>query len=277
MYDRILVPTDGSPSAEAAARHGLVIAEAVDASVHVISVAGETERTERLAEAQARDAISKLEELIEQESDRSCHSVLEHGSPYEAILSYASENDIDLIVMGTHGRRGLSRVLLGSVTERVIRLSNDPVLAVPPHAIGREREGYDKILVPTDGSPGATAAVEHGIAIAERLGAAVRVLCVIEDERGLPPVGDPLRDEAVEVLEAVSERAADRNVTLTTHVQPGTPHEVINEFVSAHGIDLITMGTHGRSGIRRHLLGSVTERVLRTSDAPVLTVRQDTE
>ncbi|WP_136591002.1 universal stress protein [Salinigranum halophilum] len=277
MYDRILVPTDGSPSAEAAARHGLVIAKAVDASVHVISVAGETERTERLAEAQARDAISKLEELIEQESDRSCHSALEHGSPYEAILSYASENDIDLIVMGTHGRRGLSRVLLGSVTERVIRLSNDPVLAVPPHAIGREREGYDKILVPTDGSPGATAAVEHGIAIAERLGAAVRVLCVIEGERGLPPVGDPLRDEAVEVLEAVSERAADRNVTLTTHVQPGTPHEVINEFVSAHGIDLITMGTHGRSGIRRHLLGSVTERVLRTSDAPVLTVRQDTE
>jgi nucleotide-binding universal stress UspA family protein len=100
---------------------------------------------------------------------------------------------------------------------------------------------------------------------------------VIEGETALPPIGDPLRDEAIEVLEAVSERASDRDVSLTTHVQPGTPHEVINNFVSAHGIDLITMGTHGRSGIRRHLLGSVTERVLRTSDAPVLTVRQDTE
>ena len=277
MYDRILVPTDGSPSAEAAARHGVVIAEVFDASIHVISVTGENERNERLAEARAKDAISNLEELIEQESDRSCQSVVEHGSPYESILAYASENDIDLIVMGTHGRRGLSRVLLGSVTERVIRLSNDPVLAVPPHAIGREREGYDRVLVPTDGSPGATAAVEHGIAIAERLGASVRVLCVIEGETGLPPIGDPLRDEAVEVLELVSERASDRDVSLTTHVQPGIPHEVINNFVSAHGIDLITMGTHGRSGIRRQLLGSVTERVLRTSDAPVLTVRQDTE
>ena len=276
MYDRILVPTDGSPSAEAAARHGLVIAEAFGASVHVISVTGERERDERLAKAQAQDAISHLEELFEQESDLSCQSIIEHGSPYEAILSYASENDIDLIVMGTHGRRGLSRVLLGSVTERVIRLSNDPVVAVPPHAIGREQEGYDKILIPTDGSPGATAAVEHGISIAERLEASVRVLCVIEGETGLPPIGDPLRDEAVEVLEAVSERASDRDVSLTTHVQPGIPHEVINNFVSAHGIDLITMGTHGRSGIRRHLLGSVTERVLRTSDAPVLTVRQDT-
>jgi len=277
MYDRILVPTDGSRSAEAAARHGIVIAEAFDASVHVISVTGEKERDERLAKAQAQDAISHLEELFEQESDLSCQSVIEHGSPYEAILSYASENDIDLIVMGTHGRRGLSRVLLGSVTERVIRLSNDPVIAVPPHAIGREREGYERILIPTDGSPGATAAVEHGISIAERLGAAVRVLCVIENEIGLPPLGDPLRDEAVEVVDAVAEQAADRDISLSTHVQPGIPHEVINNFVSAHGIDLVTMGTHGRSGIRRQLLGSVTERVLRTSDAPVLTVRQDTE
>ena len=105
----------------------------------------------------------------------------------------------------------------------------------------------------------------------------MRVLYVIEGETGLPPLGDSLRDEAVEVLEAVAERGSEREVTLTTHVQPGTPHEVINNFVSAHGIDLVAMGTHGRSGVRRHLLGSVTERVLRTSDAPVLTVRQDTE
>jgi nucleotide-binding universal stress UspA family protein len=277
MYDRILVPTDGSPFAEAAARHGLVIAEAFGASVHVISVTGEKERDERLAKAQAQDAISHLEEFFEQESDLSYHSVIEHGTPYEAILSHASENDIGLIVMGTHGRRGLSRVLLGSVTERVIRLSNGPVLAVTPHTIGREWEGYDKILIPTDGSTSATAAVEHGITIAERLGASVRVLCVIKSRTGLPPIGDPLRDKAVEVLEAVSERASDRDVSLTTHVQPGIPHEVINNFVSSHGTDLITIGTHGRSGIRRHLFGSVTERVLRTSDAPVLTVRQDTE
>jgi len=277
MYDRILVPTDGSRSAEAAARHGIVIAAAFDASVHVISVTGENERSDRLAEAQARDAISTLEELFEGELDRSCQSAIEHGSPHEAILSYASENGIDLIVMGTHGRRGLSRVLLGSVTARVIRLSNDPVVAVPPHAMGREREGYERILIPTDGSPAATVAVEHGISIAEPLGAAVRVLCVIEGERGLPPIGDPVRDEAVEIVEAVAEQASDREISLTTHVQPGIPHEAINNFVSAHGIDLVTMGTHGRSGIRRHLLGSVTERVLRTSDAPVLTVRQDTE
>jgi nucleotide-binding universal stress UspA family protein len=277
MYDQILVPTDGSRSAEAAAHHGLVIAAAFDASVHLISVTDDRERSERLAKAQAQDAISHLEELLEQESDLSCRSVIKHGSPHEAIISYASENDIDLIIMGTHGRRGLSRVLLGSVTERVIRLSNDPVIAVPPHAIGRERERYERILIPTDGSPGATAAVEHGMSIADRLDASVRVLCVIDGETGLPPIGDKLRDKAVEVVEDVAEQASERDVSMTTHVQPGIPHEVINNFVSAHGIDLVTMGTHGRSGIRRHLLGSVTERVLRTSDAPVLTVRQDTE
>jgi len=276
MYDRILIPTDGSRSAEAAARHGLVIAEAYDASVHVISVTDEKVRSKGLAEAQAQDAISTLEELFEQESDLSCQSVIEHGSPHEAILSYASENDIDLIVMGTHGRRGLGRVLFGSVTERVIRLSNDPVVAVSPHAMAREREGYDTILIPTDGSAAATATVDHGISIAERLGTSVRVLYVIEGEKGLPPIGDPLRDEAIEVLEKVEEQASDRDISLTTHVQPGTPHEAINNFVSAHGIDLVTIGTHGRSGLRRQLLGSVTERVLRTSEAPVLTVQQDT-
>jgi len=275
MYDRILLPTDGSRSAEAAARHGLYIATAFDASLHVISVAADRERSERLGEARARDAVSSLEELVEQ-ADLTCRSAIEHGRPYEAILSYASENDIDLVVMGTHGRRGLSRVLLGSVTERVIRLSDDPVVAVPPRSIDRETEGYERVLVPTDGSPAATAAIDHGLSIAERVGAAVRVLCVIEGETGLPPLGDPLRDEAVEVLDAVAERASDREVTLTTHVQPGTPHEVINNFVTAHGIDVVAMGTHGRAGIRRQLLGSVTERVLRTSDVPVLTVRQDT-
>lgn len=274
MYDRILVPTDGSRSAEAAARHGLLLAEAFEAPLHVLSVIDDRDPG-GLAEAQARDAVSTLEERFEQESDLSCRSAIEHGSPYEAILSYASDNDIDLIVMGTHGRSGLSRVLLGSVTERVIRLSSDPVVAVPPHALVRERDGYERILIPTDGSPAATAAVDHGVAIAERTGAAVRVLCVIERERRLPPVGDQLRDEASEAVAAVAQRASNRDVSLTTHVQPGTPHEVINNFVSAHGIDLVTMGTHGRSGLRRHLLGSVTERVLRTSDAPVLTVRED--
>ena len=276
MYERVLIPTDGSRSAEGAARHGIVIAEAFDASINLISVVPDRERGERLAEEQARDAVATLEELVEQESDRSCRSVVEHGSPHEAILSYASENDTDLIVLGTHGRRGLGRALLGSVTQRTVRLSNDPVLAVPPQAIDRESEGYDRILIPTDGSPAATAAVDHGISIAERLGASVRVLYVIEGEARLPPLGDPLRDEAVEVVDAVAERASEREVTLTTHVQPGNPHAAINDFVSAYGIDLVTMGTHGRSGLRRHLLGSVTERVLRTSDAPVLTVRHDT-
>jgi len=276
MYERILIPTDGSQSAEAAARHGAAIAAAFDASIHVISVVVTRACGDGLADAQAQDAVSTLEKRFEQEADLSWRSVVERGSPYEAILSYSSEHDIDLIVMGTHGRRGLSRTLLGSVTERVIRVSNDPVLAVPPRASGREREEYETVLIPTDGSPAATVAVDHGIAIAERVGASVRVLCVIEGERGLPPLGDPLRDEAVEAVEAVAERASGRDVPLTTHVQPGTPHEVLTNFVSASGIDLVAMGTHGRAGVRRQLLGSVTERVLRTSDAPVLTVRHDT-
>jgi len=275
MYDRILVPTDGSRSAEAAARHGVVLAKAFDASLHVISVVAGRERGEQLSEPQARDAVARVEALVE-DAGVGCRSTVEHGRPHEAILSYASATDVDLVVMGTHGRGGLSRLLVGSVADRVIRSSDDPVVAVPPRAIDRETERYQRVLLPTDGGPAAGAAVEHALSIAERMGATVRVLGVIEGVTGLPSLGDPLREAATEAVEAVAERASDREVTLTTHVQPGTPHEVINRFATAHGIDLVAMGTHGRSGVRRQLLGSVTDRVVRTSDVPVLTVRQDT-
>lgn len=276
MYERILVPTDGSQSAEAAARHGAVIAEAFDASIHVISVVTKRGRRVRFTQAQAETAVSTVADFLEQESGRSCQPVTERGRPYETILEYSSANDIDLIVMGTHGRRRLRRAFLGSVTERVLKLANAPVLAVPPRAGARAVKGYDTVLIPTDGSPAGTAAVDHGVAIAERVDASVRVLFVIEGERGLPSLDDPLREEAVETLDAVAERAAGRDVPLSTHTQPGAPHEVISNFVSSSGIDLVAMGARGRAGIHRTLLGRVTSRVLRTCDAPVLAVRGET-
>lgn len=125
----------------------------------------------------ATEAVERLEQLVSDPSIR-CHTAVEHGLPFEVIRSYVTDHDIDLISMGTHGRTGLDRMLLGSVTERVVRTSEVPVLT---SRLGSgDSSNYVDILLPTDGSEAATAAVDEGLAIAERYDATVHVLAVVD-------------------------------------------------------------------------------------------------
>jgi nucleotide-binding universal stress UspA family protein len=233
-------------------------------------------------EQQAREAVEQLGELAA-DSAITFHSAVERGLPHETILSYADENDIDLISMGTHGRTGLDRVLLGSVTERVVRTSEIPVLTARFEP--DETSEYDRILIPTDGSEAATAAIEHGIAIAERFDATVHALSVVDINvvagahdagPGLPTLFESLEKGAERAVSVVEDECEDRDVTTETAVLKGVPYRAIQEYVADEGIDLISMGTHGRSGLERYLLGSVTERTVRSSEVPVLTVTQRT-
>jgi len=138
---------------------------------------------------------------------------------------------------------------------------------------------YDDILLPTDGSDAADAAVEHAIDLASRYDATLHVLYVadtteystvtFEDD-----VVDPLEREGEDVVDAVVERADGRGVVARGVVMQGGVFETIQNYVADEGVDVVVMGTHGRRGLGRALLGSVTERVVRTSDVPVLTVRQ---
>lgn len=285
MYERILIPTDGSQTSLAAARHGAAVAQAFDAEVTILSVVDTRQFSDQLAELdqlvreqrgalerRAREAVDETSQLIH-DLDVASSSVVQDGIPHDEICRYAQEDAVDLIAMGTHGRSGLDRFLMGSVAERVIRTSETPVLAVPPSATDRRGFIDGPILLPTDGSPAADAAIPHAMALAERFAVPLHVLNVIRTDRGLPDLGDPASEAAWETVGAVAEQAAGRNIEVETHVQSGSPHEQLRRFAQSHGIDLVAMGTHGRSGLSRHLIGSVTERTLRTSDIPVLTVR----
>jgi nucleotide-binding universal stress UspA family protein len=138
---------------------------------------------------------------------------------------------------------------------------------------------YDDILLPTDGSDAADAAVDNALSLAEQYDATLHVLYVadtteystvtFEDD-----VLDPLEEEGENVVEGVVQRADARGVVAKGVVMQGGVFETIQNYVADHGIDAVVMGTHGRRGLGRALLGSVTERVVRTSDVPVLTVRQ---
>lgn len=138
MYDRILVPTDGSEPADRAFEQALNLAETYDAEIHVLNV---VDVSAMAGEFDAMTLVNKLEEsgerITETLRERAEAAGVERvetevveGVPHRTILDYAADHDVDLIVMGTHGRTGLDRFLLGSVTERIVRKAEMPVLTV---------------------------------------------------------------------------------------------------------------------------------------------------
>jgi nucleotide-binding universal stress UspA family protein len=287
MFDDILVPTDGSDCAQAAVGYAEDLATRYGARVHALCVAD----ARTLENAPQSDQLKQdRAELAERTRDRLSEGGVEAeravrtDTPHTAILRYATEQGVDLVVMGTHGRTGVERYLLGSVTEKVVRLSDVPVLTVKAEAEGDVTYPYTDILVPTDGSAGAEAAIDPAVDVARVYGARVHALAAVDpmavgvDVRS-DAILDALEESAQSAVETVEQRATDASVsTVEPTIRHGTPYRAIRAYVEEQDIDLVVMGTHGRSGIERYLLGSVAEKTVRTSPVPVMTVRSpDTE
>ncbi|MFB6141803.1 MAG: universal stress protein [Halorientalis sp.] len=290
MYDRVLVPTDGSEHAVRAAEHATHLAGLFDATVHLVHVvdlsraagpfdAGGVDEAflDRL-EAEGERTIADNEDSIDAPGEVQT-SILD-GNPVDEILEYAADHDIELLAMGTHGRTGVKRAVAGSVTERVVRLADVPVLTVRNTERSGVRGEYEEVLVPTDGSDYAEAAVDHAIAIAEAAGARIHALNVVDlgdlavtPEYSPPPdVIERLESRGEDTAERVADRARSVGLDAVTHVQEGLPARDILEYVDEHDVDFVGMGTAGRTGLTRYLLGSTTERVVRHAEVPVLTV-----
>ncbi|AZQ14465.1 MULTISPECIES: universal stress protein [Halorubrum] len=151
---------------------------------------------------------------------------------------------------------------------------------------------YERILVPTDGSDVAEAAVDHALDLAEKYDAEVHALYVVDIDSVNLSLGteqvdrlkqgrfdemEELKEQADAATGVVAERADERGVSVVEHVAGGRPHKLIRNYADNHDIDLIVMGSHGRAGIRRALLGSVTERTLRSTHVPILVVDYEGE
>ncbi|MFC4246869.1 universal stress protein [Natribaculum luteum] len=138
---------------------------------------------------------------------------------------------------------------------------------------------YERILLPTDGSDEAKQAADHAIDLAEKYDATLDVLSVVDtrayDTEGITSVViDGLEERGRRAVDEFAEMASDHGLErVETAVERGIPSETILEYVDEHDVDLIVMATHGRTGFRRYVLGSVTEKVVRTSSVPVHTVR----
>lgn len=142
---------------------------------------------------------------------------------------------------------------------------------------------YETILVPTDGSPAAEAAIGHALDIGTKYDATIHGLFVVDGsaystlEAGAEIVLEALETEGQQAVERIKQKATDAGLECVTNTRSGTAYQTILQYIEDEGIDLVVMGTHGRQGIDRYLLGSVTERVVRTADVPVLTVRKPSE
>ncbi|MFW5949584.1 MAG: universal stress protein, partial [Halolamina sp.] len=196
---------------------------------------------------------------------------VEQGSPARTIVDYAERRGHDLITMPTHGRDGLSRYLLGSVTGKVVRLAQMPVLTAPLDEEGFEFP-YQGMLLPTDGSDTATRAARHGIDFAAELGAEVHVLTVTDGSLVGTSAGDEQDAAAEEVTSEIVDAAEGKGVDVTAHVEAGDPDEAILACVDREDLDAVVMGATGRHGLDRVLLGSVAEKTVRSADVPVITV-----
>lgn len=292
MYDSILVPTDGSEHAVRAAEHAAAIARAFEAEIHVVNVvdiqaaggpfsAGgvDDEFVARL-EAEGEDALVDVRDALDERGVQTVVTDVIEGKATEQILNYADEQDVDAIAMGTHGRTGIEHFVTGSVTEHVVRFADVPVLTARATDGSRLADGYEEVLVPTDGSKYAGVAFDHGIAVAQAFGARVHAVNVVNVSDLAADPGAAPTDGVIEAFEQAGERAtegvasaaSDAGLEAVTAVRRGTPARALLDYAEEQDIDLLAMGTAGRTGPSRYLLGSTSERVIRHSDVPVLAV-----
>jgi nucleotide-binding universal stress UspA family protein len=287
MYERILFPTDGSEPAKSVREYALRMAAEHGATIHVLNVVDTGWNGDVRLREEGLDGGERRGEEIVAEATRgatergvSVVSAVRRGDPHETIVDYSEQSDVDCIVMPTHGRRGLQRFLLGSVTERVINTAEVPVISVNPD---RDRPlGYppERILVPTDGSRGAELALAEGIDLAKATGAPLHLLHVVEtgslgpDARSVLKEGE-LTGRAQEIVTEASRRAEEASLDPVTDViEHGDPSRVIRDYIVENGIDLAVLGTHGHTDFSRYVMGGVSAKLVRTSPIPTMWMRE---
>lgn len=277
---RILVATDFSEHADRALDWAAALAKRFEAelelltSVFVVPLAAGPQTFGlppdylRNAREQAENHLDVLSAKLGRDGIRVACTVV-HEDPSSGICARAAETKADLIAIGSRGRSGLSHVLLGSVAQRTARLAPCPVLSV--HAGSPAARPLRKLLVPMDYSPAALAALELALTLLEPGGGLILLHAIAPVvSAGTPerPLEDPRAEEWARA-EFEKLRGALAGTSSRLEIRYGAPDAATIEAAGEVGADAIVMGTRGRTGIARILLGSIAERVLRLALPPV--------
>ncbi|WP_337869003.1 universal stress protein [Meiothermus sp.] len=294
FFKHFLIATDGSESSDKAVRVGLELAARLGADAEILNV---LEYGEEPADPGLRTRLTMLRDIdrhhgklaLEQAAELArklgvgCRTLQPTGLPEQVIVQKAP--DFDLIVLGTHGRSGVKRWVMGSVAEAVLSRSPKPVLVVhesyTPPILEPEAAPYQNLLIATDGSDCSQQATEYGLRLAKALGAEVTFLSVVSMltrpqgaglalSQALSLVEEEAQTQAEAMLEQARAKAQQAGVSARVKLMQGRPVDAIVKQALLH--DLLLMGTHGRTGLDKLMMGSVAEGVVRRSQTPVLVV-----
>lgn len=291
LPERILVPTDFSDGSDHALTLARSLARRFDAELHVLHVRqipdepsldrDVLDEIERLLKFGDKRAAELLDQQLGDEGALRCKGHIEsRDSVPSAIVEMVGSLGCDLVVMGTHGGRGFKHLLMGSVAEKVMRLSPVPVLTTR-ESTGPCDRAPESILVAHDFSEHSLQAVRYAATWARSLCAKVTLVHSIQ-----PPVyheAYALDDYHGDVWERVIRRCNESleelalvhlgGLSWSTTVVQAHADQGVTRYASEHGCDLVVLGTRGISGLEHAIMGSVAERVVRSSTVPVLTVR----
>lgn len=289
MYRSILLPLDGSEFAEHATTVGAGIARREEAQLNLVHVHeplfGELdEQLQRREQEYLKTMAGRLKETTGGEVTTRNLT----GRINEQLQAYAQQTEADLVVMTTHGRGGMTRAWLGSSADAMVRESRAPVLLVRPTQKGEEwvaKESYDHIVVPLDGSALSEQILQHATAVGGKEASYVLVQVVSPDNispedavgYGFQTGQDSAmrdRNRVRTYLEELADGLRAEGYDVSTNIIPDLrPSRALLQYVQQTGTDLIAMSTQGRGGLRRFVLGSVADKVLRGSDTSVLLYR----
>ena len=290
-FQKILCPIDFSAGSQQAMRVAARLANEADAELVLVhswyvpptAFGGEYVISPSVIQEMSDDATIGLEAAVRDVTALGVKRVSSKqltGLPWHEIVAVLEQDHAyDLVVMGTHGRTGLARILLGSVAEMVVRHAPCSVLAVRPDG---EARSFTHALCPVDFSESSRRTVELAVELVQPGGAGVTLLHVLELPvafSGAPLGADFLRDldkhAAARLDEWVRELGGKASVPLTAQSRIGRPGTQTLAVLDAdRSFDLVVMGSHGRTGIRRILLGSVAEQVVRHANVSVLVARR---
>ena len=296
MFRKILVPLDGSELAERALEPASALARLVNGELLLMAVAVPeiivaeygTVNVYHLGQALDRshhELLGYLQSVQQSIADSRCtvRVAVKDGDPASAIVDIVVEESTDLIVMSTHGRSGFTRWMMGSITTKVLHKAPCPVLAV------RSAEPISRVLITLDGSELAEQALEPGFEVAKRLGAQVTLLTVqVESEidfAGIKQLEQVEKGLGKREQQRIYERDEQYLKNIADHyeainglktqisVADGPVAQAILHFADEWGADLIVMATHGRTGLRRWVYGSVTDKILGGAHCAMMIIR----
>jgi nucleotide-binding universal stress UspA family protein len=282
MYEKVIIPLDGSEQAEDIIPYIEKLACTFNSNIDLLVVSANRDNTSvHLLQRYLADILDKLTGKSLKTS-----SIFLPGNPGEEIINYTGKNTDALLVLASYGGSGAGHWLLGDLTSRLITRTNTPILLVPgkQHPVHVKEPEFFRIVVPLDGSPRGATAMPYAKAMARKSGSQLFLVDVVTSvyktygavkyaadfEKQL---SETLRKEAQEYFNTITPELEKEGISFRSDIISGSPADSILRYAEENNADLITISTHGWSGVKRFIMGSVTQQIIHSSNIPVLVIR----